>query len=60
MNDDENEIENDDDLNKQVVFCANDKNIAEFECSDCNYSLSRRKVHTRIKFLNKNHSITPF
>ena len=35
MNDDENEIENDDDLNKQVVFCANDKNIAEFECSDC-------------------------
>ena len=60
MNDDENEIENDDDLNKQVVFCANDKNIAEFECSDCSDKIcsSCREVHMTMKFL-KNHMITP-
>ena len=55
MNDDENEIENDDDLNKQVVFCANDKNIAEFECSDCSNKICTTCKEVHMTMFLKNH-----
>ena len=44
MNDDENEIENDDDLNKQVVFCANDKILLNL-----NVQIALTKFAQRVK-----------